>query len=363
MADLDELLKPVSDADPTGADVRYDAADLALDRIKQLRTAVSPDLDPDGRGRDADWRGVARECETLLRTRTKDLEVAGWLAEAWARLEGPAGLERGLALVAELVDRYWERLHPGWDADDGVTLPVRARPLAWLGGSQSFLQSLKEAPLVQASGGRVLTWALYEGAQRLDEPTVGDDRRAELVEAGAITSDAWAAALDSVSPAELDDARASLARASGHVDALGDRVASLFEDDEAPELHRLARLLRDIDETLGGGGAHGGAHDDASAGETSSAPEGARAPAARASGAPSGPIASREDALRRLREVADYFRRTEPHSPLASLIARGVRWGSMSFEEVLRDLARDDDFLGKIWETLGIEPARSSDDD
>ena len=81
------------------------------------------------------------------------------------------------------------------------------------------------------------------------------------------------------------------------------------------------------------------------------------------SSAPAGPIQSREQALQRLREVADYFRRTEPHSPLSSLIARGVRWGGMSFEDVLRDLARDDDFLGKIWETLGIEPDSSSDRD
>ena len=36
-----------------------------------------------------------------------------------------------------------------------------------------------------------------------------------------------------------------------------------------------------------------------------------------------------EDAFRVLTSVADYFRRTEPHSPISFLLERAVRWGRL----------------------------------
>jgi type VI secretion system protein ImpA len=72
--------------------------------------------------------------------------------------------------------------------------------------------------------------------------------------------------------------------------------------------------------------------------------------------APAGPVGSRQDALRRLAEVADFFRQTEPHSPLPHLIDRAVRWASMSFEELLLDVMKSNDALTPVWDTLGIKP-------
>jgi type VI secretion system protein ImpA len=66
---------------------------------------------------------------------------------------------------------------------------------------------------------------------------------------------------------------------------------------------------------------------------------------------------SREDALRRLEEVGEYFRKHEPHSPVAPLVARAARWGRMPLEEVLKEVISDPGALTKIWETLGIRPS------
>ena len=41
---------------------------------------------------------------------------------------------------------------------------------------------------------------------------------------------------------------------------------------------------------------------------------------------------SRADALHGLAAVAQYFRHTEPHSPLAYLIERAIRWGEMPLQ-------------------------------
>jgi type VI secretion system protein ImpA len=63
----------------------------------------------------------------------------------------------------------------------------------------------------------------------------------------------------------------------------------------------------------------------------------------------------RADALRRLAAVADYFRRTEPHSPVAYLVQRAVRWGEMPLEQWLQDVIHDETVLGHLRETLGLK--------
>jgi len=65
----------------------------------------------------------------------------------------------------------------------------------------------------------------------------------------------------------------------------------------------------------------------------------------------------RADALCRLAAVAEYFRKTEPHSPVAYLVQRAVRWGEMPLEEWLREVIHDESVLGQLRETLGLKEA------
>jgi type VI secretion system protein ImpA len=52
-------------------------------------------------------------------------------------------------------------------------------------------------------------------------------------------------------------------------------------------------------------------------------------------------IASREEALRLLEEIGQYFRRTEPHSPLSYTIEDLIRRGRMPLPELLAELLQD----------------------
>lgn len=85
--------------------------------------------------------------------------------------------------------------------------------------------------------------------------------------------------------------------------------------------------------------------------ETASAPQ---APPA-GSGATSGPITNRKVAFERLREVADYLKRTEPHSPVAYLVQRAIKWGDMSLESVIAELVKNNDVRRQVYETLGLK--------
>ena len=72
---------------------------------------------------------------------------------------------------------------------------------------------------------------------------------------------------------------------------------------------------------------------------------------------PSGPIRGRAEALARLGEVAEFFRQTEPHSPVSYLVQRAITWGQMPLETWLGDVIKDTAVLEAIKETLGIRPA------
>jgi type VI secretion system protein ImpA len=68
-----------------------------------------------------------------------------------------------------------------------------------------------------------------------------------------------------------------------------------------------------------------------------------------------GVLASRAQALRQLRQVADYFRRTEPHSPVAYLADKAARWGDMPLHAWLRAVVKDSGALAQLEDLLGME--------
>ena len=57
---------------------------------------------------------------------------------------------------------------------------------------------------------------------------------------------------------------------------------------------------------------------------------------------------------RRLATIAQFFQRTEPHSPVAYLVQRAVRWGEMPLENWLDEVIPDPNVLNALRETLGL---------
>ncbi|QNA89248.1 hypothetical protein G4G28_13625 [Massilia sp. Dwa41.01b] len=88
---FDALLLPISDASPGGDDLLHGPE---FDAIAEARREDDPTL-PRGvwtaELKRADWPLAARLCREALATRSKDLQVAAWLGEAWIALEGLAG--------------------------------------------------------------------------------------------------------------------------------------------------------------------------------------------------------------------------------------------------------------------------------
>lgn len=338
MPELEDLLTPISEAAPCGEDMSFSTE---FDVIQEARRADDPSLEQGEWITDlksADWPAVSTKCAQLLQQRSKDLRLAGWWAEAEAQTRSFAGLADGYRLVAGLCDRYWGQVHPL--AEDGDE-EQRIGNLGWLlGNSIAWLRAL---PLVDAAQGR-FGLGDFEAAhaRRGDEddnaPTL------EMLEAARRgTSHEFYMALMAAVP----DCRQALAALEQSVDARLQHDGPSFSAvrDQLNHLHdTVLRFARDAGVLVEGGAAvaEGGVGSDSMT----------------AAMGGNGPLGSRKEALAQLRRVAEFFRRTEPHSPVAYLADKAARWGEMPLHVWLKRVIKDDTALSQIEELLDIDEAR-----
>jgi type VI secretion system protein ImpA len=367
MVEFDALLQPISTEKPAGEDLRLDPGDLTFSQLEEYRTEVDPTLDAGGESRSANWPGVVSLCEETLTERTKDLEIAAFYTQGLVAVEGVSGLLTGLRILRGLVEEFWDHVHPGWDEGE-IIEPIRARPLSWIGSSREFLATVKKLQVTDPIGDAARSWFDYEQSKRVDKAAISADQSAfqELVGGGLITGEQWRSSLGGTPPERLGATIGGLKECVAELAALDKACEDRFTEDP-PFLMDLISLLEEIMEYLeqyaSSGGA--GATETAPAAEAQSSGPGsppmAAAPAGiPASGAPAGPIASRDEAYRRLREVAEFLRKTEPHSPVPPLLDRAVRWGNMSFEKLFDDVVKNKDARVQTRDLLGLESAGES---
>lgn len=352
-----ELLTPLPDPQRTGPDLSFSPA---FDQIAELRRFDDPTLDQGEWVRDiksADWPGVAKLCAELLATQTKDLRLAGWMTEAQAHTRGFAGMAEGLDLCAGLCETFWELLHPQPDEDVPVDEPgerfeQRIGNLSWLLGQ--VVEVAQTHPLIVGKADGAAYGRRIIEAVRARKPSDADaelePNEAQIAQALAQTpGDALLASLDG-SQSALD----ALARLQVVVDAqLGvqgpnfSNARSALQDTQ----HMLRRFAKERGLLQTG------------VGEDSSSPSGDALPTATAVGASAftgGAPATRAQALAQLRQVADFFRRTEPHSPVAYLAEKAAKWGEVPLHQWLRSVLKDQASLAQIEELLGVEPPSDS---
>ena len=339
MFDLEDLLAPISGADPVGEDLSFS---LEYDAIQDARRADDPSLEQGEWVTDlkvADWVAVERLCAGLLRERSKDLRLAVWWSEAQTRNHGFAGLARGYRLVAGLCDRYWDDVHPQVEDDD---LEQRIGNLGWLIAHSA--QWVRVLPLTHSPQGR-FGLADFEAARTGREE---DDCRPspEMLDlARRNTPHEFYVRLAGLAPDCLA-ALATLERAMdeclGHdgpsVTALRDQLTHLQATTQ--------RFAREAGVLVDDSAVSSETVDDLRPGDAGTVD---RDPAVGSEG-----VASRKEAIAQLRRVAEFFRRTEPHSPVAYLAEKAARWGEMPLHVWLKRVIKDDATLALMEEMLDV---------
>lgn len=347
-ATLTALIAPLAgEQGPCGPDMVFSAE---FDQLGQLRREDDPTI---AQGewvtelKRADWPAAMARAEQLLATRTKDLRLAAWWAEAAAHVNGFGGLADGLDLFTALCRTHWSDVHPLGEGDDQE---LRIGSTNWLLAQTRMLCA---ALPVLRHGDAAISLADIDSARQRGAGAAASEVQGKP---GPLSTDTVARAQRVTPPAHilallqgarrLPDAVAQLqAVIDEHLGAEGPGFASTRDvvRDTVTRVERLAREMGALPAEMAAAELDGG---------DLAAPSGAPPrSAAVGTGAPG----SRAQALAQLRAVAEFFRRTEPHSPVAYLADRAARWGEMPLHEWLRAVLKEQGTLSQIEELLGVE--------
>lgn len=359
--DLEALLAPLPQGDGGGEDLRPDYSPTSLyQRIRTQRNDArageramdggDPEANPAAIS--ASWREVKKLGVEALSTKAKDFEIASWMAEALVRVDGLAGLTDAAELLGGLCNAFWDSGFPRLDDEDG--LDGRAAPLGGLSGEGAdgtVMGAIRRYPLFQRPDGSecdLFTW------QRAEETAAIADaeRRNARLQSGIPEFDG----LQNEARAAIPSLRAAGAAASKALAAwtsMDAAITARFGGD-APSTRRVSEALQaivDLSTRIAGAPAEAAADGTPAAAEAPAAGSGGGGGAAAA-----GPRAgrSREDVIRQLEEIAEYFRKTEPHSPLAFTLQDAARRARMPLTDLLAEVLPDATTRRQLLTTLGI---------
>lgn len=356
---LETLLQPISEENPSGEYLRYSGI---YDQISEARRA-DDDLNLGEWKTElkvADFRQVIDLAVPALTSQTKDLQIGVWLTEALTKEHAFIGLRDSLKLLSGFQENFWDTLHPEIDEGD---MEGRANAISWMDIQVSL--AIKGAKI---TGGQSYSFLDWEDSKKFDIPEnidtlpSADQQRYRELQAKAekesrVTGDLWRKAKAVTRRAFCEEVNYSIEECWAAYNELNRVVEEKYDRNQTPSLSNLKKSLDDIhtqvkklleekrleepDET------------DAAT-ESAEAVDGSSVATGNPVSVPAGAIQNRKDALKRLSDIADYFQKNEPHSPVSYLVTRAVKWGEMPLENWLQDVIKDDSVLSNLRQTLGF---------
>jgi type VI secretion system protein ImpA len=326
MISSEELLKPVAEAQPCGEDLYYDPAFQELESLLRGKpeTQFSPAEEPD-------WKPLLNRCLELS-ARSKDLRVATTLCVAALKTEGLPALREALGFLAGLIEGHWEQLYPRLDPDDNNDPTQRVNiigglsaPLGTDGDPFKMLQRLRATPLTNSA---------RMGRLSLNELILSQPGATVPEGVTAPNSAQVEAAFRDTSPEHLAAVDRAVADSIAALKRIDDFISKTIGADKSPNLAALLSQFKEMQKFLA---PHLPAEAAAASADSTAAPPNG---AAVARPAASGEIESRDDVIRMLDRLCDYYARREPSSPVPHVLQRAKRLAQMkSFIEIAQDLS------------------------
>ncbi len=341
-AGVDEqaLLEPISVEQPCGQNLDESpvlpgapSAILSdLDALRLFGQARSPEAppDPDEPERETakarvpiEWDRIRNDAIEGLK-KSKDLRLLAYLGTALLRTDGLPAFTRVLTTASQWIETYWPQVYPLLDEGDAM---ARRNALNCFADPMAVVDRVWRLPLVSSRqhGRFSLRDIDIVSGQVSPGPTESrPDERAVQEAFKEIPTD------------ELVGLEHSIVAATAALNSIDSRMRGEGGPEVAPDFGplatQLAKLNRIYKEQLA-------TRVDAPAGVGGAPAEAGGAGSAK--GFTGGAIQSRQDAVRALEAVAEFFRRHEPSSPIPLFVERAKRLVSKDFLEVLADIAPD----------------------
>jgi len=372
--DLDALLQSFSDDKPAGEDIREDFSPTSIyyqikDARAAARTAERQNLmsdDPDAiHQKVPEWNTVLELAPKVLTEHGKDLEIAAWYIEALIREFGFAGLRDGLRLVNALIDKFWDDLYPLPD-EDGVE--TRVSPLTGLNGDDgdgTLIGPINQVPLTDGySNGSFAAWQ-YEQAYEIETIVDPDKKEARIAQGGATLKTIESSVLEtgaSFFTSLIEDLDECIEEFSNMSSILDDKCGH-----DAPPTSNIRNALKRVKEITGfltKDVLLSGDTEETQEGETTDVIQQGSAEVAskpKTASIENVSINTRDEAFRALLKVSDFFKRTEPHSPISYNLNQAVKWGRMSLPELLGELIPDERAREEYFKLAGISTSQETE--
>jgi type VI secretion system protein ImpA len=319
--DLSSLLSAVSDASPAGPNLEDDASFAELDASsrgkpeQQFGETVIP-------GEEPDWRQVKGLALGLL-GKTRDLRVGVTLTRALIRTDGIEGIADGLSLIHGWLEGMWDSIHPQLDPADPDPIQ-RTNTLASLDDYDAAIKAAREMAIVAAPRvGRFGYKDVLVATNKLPAPVgQGDPPSFAAIEA----------AFQDASLEDVQKTAADLERALAALTGIEKTFVTQVGAARGVSLSQLAAVLKGAQQTV----------TEQLAKKIPQVADDAAVATAGGPGAPAQPpgtIRTRDDVVKALDKLCEYFERNEPSSPVPILLKRAKRLVNKSFMDLVRDMA------------------------
>lgn len=332
MIETDQMLQPLAGADPSGADPE---ADSRFDAVRSAIEAGTDETPPD-------WRKIRQQVLDLLND-GRSIDLLVYLTVALTATDGFRGLRDGLIVLGRSVEDFWDSIYPKLDDSEpeDERYDIRLNTLAQLGEPPrkpgdplGFLEKILRAPLNLANRGPHAYWAIWEAEQS----------GGNLAEAASVR--------DAFLRGEREDRTALRGLVKESLEAInrlnrvllgktGSSFSAPFEEHLIPCLESISKFMESAEgrgegqeaESVSGNQVGGGATASAGGG-----PSPAVVPLAQAG------IRSSADVRNALDKIIEYYRKTEPSSPIPFLLIRAKKLVDADFLAIIGNLHKDSEF-------------------
>ena len=337
----EDLLTPIAGENPAGEDLYYDKV---FDQIKEARRE-DDELLPEGDmvlalKKKADHRAVIKLAGEALAKRSKDLRLAGWLAESHLRVEGFAVLAPGIELLRALQETFWPTFYPLIEEGNDLEL----RMLAVETAGRLIAGAVRKVPLTRSG----LSFESY-----LESRVVGYEKdattdakleaRKDAIVHGKVSAEDFDQAFAGSPKSLYVQADAALAEALDATERLDQFQQETYGDnapilsklrDTLTEVHQVALLLLnerrktepDPVQVVEKPAAEAGSQE-AVEGQAEPAADEEPGQTAGRRAAAAGPLGRIADAYALVVESAEFLFERDPRSPVPYLVCAGLRLG------------------------------------
>ncbi len=367
--DLNALLMPISEENPSGEYMRYSGVyDEIAEARREDEALGKADLGMELKV--ADFSKVIELAKPVIEKESKDLQISAWLSEALVNKHGFTGLRDSLKLLSGLMAKFWETLYPEIDEGD---MEGRANAIAWFDREAAL--AINKATITDGDGYNFLDYydsKKYYMPDNLEMLEYEEQNKFKALEAEAnklnkVTADKWSKAIGATRRAFCEELNVAIEECKDELKKLNLVIEENFDVNQSPSLMEIRKTLEDI--AIETGKILQQKRDeepDEFEDEVFESEDGEDGESVATKGSVSstkGAIQNRQDALKRLVELATFFRKTEPHSPVSYLVTRAVKWGNMPLENWLQDVIKDETILFQLRQTLGFNTGTENTDE